>query len=601
MATAARDISFDKEALKQKYAEERDKRLRSDGSAQYVRLEGSFDELAADPYTPVAEREPVHDHVTFAFIGGGFAGLVVGARLKAAGIDDVRIIEKGGDFGGTWYWNRYPGAQCDTASMIYMPLLEETGHMPTEKYAHAPEIRDHCSRIGHHFGLYDKALFHTRVTGLDWDEERSVWVVRTDRGDEFTAKYVGMGTGPLHVAKLPGLPGIEDFKGKSFHTSRWDYSYTGGNPEGAALDKLGDKRVAIIGTGATAVQCVPHLAKGAKELFVFQRTPSSVDVRANGPIDEDWFAGVAEEGWQRKWQDNFAANLGVGFPAEDLVNDGWTDLAKRMRANLKEVPPSEWTPAKMMAAFEDADFAKMEQIRQRAQEVVDDPTTGENLKAWYRQLCKRPCFHDEYLQAYNEPGTHLIDTGGQGVERITEKGVIANGVEYEVDCIIYASGFEVGTSYVSRSGFDMAGRDGVTLSERWGDGMRTFHGNQMHGFPNAFMVQPAQAANFIANVPHNIVDHADTIAAIVSHAEKAGAKTVEPTEEAEQAWVDFIASGPPRAIGSGDCTPGYYNNEGEGWGENSRVFVGDPRGALAYWAHMDAWRNSGKFEGLEFG
>ncbi|CAN0517487.1 unnamed protein product, partial [Scytosiphon promiscuus] len=195
------------------------------------------------------ERAPVTDHVKFAFIGGGFAGLVVGARLKRAGIDDVRIVEKGGDVGGTWYWNRYPGAQCDTASMIYMPLLEETGHMPTEKYAHAPEIRDHCKRIASQFDLYDKALFHTEVTALEWSDAASHWLVCTSRGDAFTAKYVGMGTGPLHVAKLPGIPGIESFGGKAFHTSRWDYDYTGGDPSGAHMDKLADKRVALIGTG----------------------------------------------------------------------------------------------------------------------------------------------------------------------------------------------------------------------------------------------------------------------------------------------------------------------------------------------------------------
>ena len=314
-------VAIDKDALKAKYAAERDKRLRADGAEQYVRLEN---DLAADPYTPMQDRAPVNDHVTFAFIGGGFAGLVAGARLKQAGIDDVRIIEKGGDFGGTWYWNRYPGAQCDTASMIYMPLLEETGHMPSEKYAHAPEIRNHCSRIGTHFDLYEKALFHTEVIGMEWDEGASRWTIRTSRGDEFTAKYVGMGTGPLHVAKLPGLLGIDSFKGKAFHTSRWDYAYTGGNPEGAPMENLADKRVAIIGTGATSVQCIPHLAKAAKELFVFQRTPSSVDERNNAPIDDEWFAGVAEEGWQKKWRENFVANLTPGFPHEDLVKDGWT-------------------------------------------------------------------------------------------------------------------------------------------------------------------------------------------------------------------------------------------------------------------------------------
>ncbi len=600
MHAPATATTIDKDALRAKYAEERDKRLRAEGSSQYLRLEREFAELAADPYTPITPREPLTDHVTFAFIGGGFAGLVVGARLKQAGITDVRIVEKGGDFGGTWYWNRYPGAQCDTASMIYMPLLEETGHMPSEKYAHAPEIRNHCSRIGETFGLYDKALFHTEVTGLEWNEGDKLWTVRTNRGDAFTAKYVGMGTGPLHVAKLPGLPGIETFKGKAFHTSRWDYAYTGGNPEGAPMTGLADKRVAIIGTGATSVQAVPHLARDAKELYVFQRTPSSVDRRDNAPLDDDWFASVAEPGWQRKWQDNFAANLGAGFPAEDLVNDGWTDLAKRMRANLRTVPPSEWTPARMMAAFEDADYEKMEQIRRRAEELVDDPNTADDLKAWYRQLCKRPCFHDEYLQAFNRPGVKLIHTDGQGVSAITEKGVMANGTEYEVDCIIYASGFEVSTDYVARAGFDAVGRDGRTLSEYWGSGMRTLHGLHINGFPNLFMVQPAQAANFIANVPHNIVDHADTIASVVAAAEERGAQTVEPTAEAEQAWLDLLRTGPARAIGSTECTPGYYNNEGKGWGEDAPLFVGHPGGALAYFAHIDAWRKSGRFEGLEF-
>jgi cation diffusion facilitator CzcD-associated flavoprotein CzcO len=484
--------------------------------------------------------------------------------------------------------------------MIYMPLLEETGHMPSEKYAHAPEIRNHCSRIGTHFDLYEKALFHTEVIGMEWDEGASRWTIRTSRGDEFTAKYVGMGTGPLHVAKLPGLPGIDSFKGKAFHTSRWDYAYTGGNPEGAPMENLADKRVAIIGTGATSVQCIPHLAKAAKELFVFQRTPSSVDERNNAPIDDEWFAGVAEEGWQKKWRENFVANLTPGFPQEDLVKDGWTDLGNRVRAGMMNIPANEWTPEVVMAAFEDADYTKMDEIRQRAEALVEDGETAENLKAWYRQLCKRPCFHDAYLQSFNEPGTRLIDTDGKGVERITENGLVANGVEYEVDCIIYASGFEVGTDYVSRSGFDMTGKGGAKLSETWAEGMRTKHGLHIHGFPNAFMVQPAQAAGFIANVPHNIVDHADTIAAIVAHAESSGKDSVEVSAEAQQKWVEFLQTGNGRNIGSTECTPGYYNNEGKGYGEQVRFNLAHPQGPLAFFNYIDGWRKSGEFEGLEF-
>ncbi|MEM9569952.1 MAG: NAD(P)/FAD-dependent oxidoreductase [Pseudomonadota bacterium] len=593
-------MTLDKDALKQKYAEERDKRLRADGNAQYVRLEGKFEDLASDPYTPVKDRDPVTDHVTFAFIGGGFAGLVVGARLKQAGIDSVRIIEKGGDFGGTWYWNRYPGAQCDTASMIYLPLLEETGHMPTEKYAHAPEIRNHCGRIGDQFGLYDQALFHTEVTAVEWQEETSRWLIKTSRGDAFTAKYVGMGTGPLHVAKLPGIAGIETFKGKAFHTSRWDYAYTGGTPDGAPMDKLADKRVAIIGTGATAVQCVPHLAKAVKELLVFQRTPSSIDIRNNEPIDADWFKSIATPGWQKRWYDNFVDNQSQGFPEEDYVMDGWTELSRRIRAKVRELPPTDWTPEKLLEAFEDADFEKMQEIRERCNEVVEDPDTAENLKAWYRQLCKRPCFHDQYLQAFNEPGAQLIHTDGKGVERISERGVIANGKEFEVDCIVYASGFEVGSDYTERAGFDPVGKDGISLSKAWEDGMRTLHGLHVHGFPNAFIVQPNQAALLISNVPHNIVDHANTISTVVAHAEATNSDAVEPTKAAQDAWVELVLSGAGMMIGNTECTPGYYNNEGEGVTEKNRHGLGHPAGARAFFAHIAAWRDSGSFEGLDF-
>ncbi|MDQ3384626.1 MAG: NAD(P)/FAD-dependent oxidoreductase [Actinomycetota bacterium] len=589
---------IDKEALRLKYLEERDKRLRDDGNAQYVRLTGQLAHYLDDPYTPVVERRPKTDHVTVAFIGGGFAGLVTGARLKEAGVEDVRIVEKGGDFGGTWYWNRYPGAQCDTASFVYMPLLEETGHMPSEKYAHAPEILEHCQRIGGHFDLYDDALFHTEVEDLTWDAARSRWLIRTNRGDAFTAQFVAMGTGPLHVPKLPGIPGIESFTGHSFHTSRWDYRYTGGDPSGAPMGELADKRVAIIGTGATAVQCVPHLARACEELYVFQRTPSSVDIRDNQPTDPAWFAEMATPGWQQRWLENFTANQTGGSAEEDLVMDGWTDLSRRIRSKIMALPREDRTPAKMMAAFEDSDFEKMEEIRSRIDAVVEDPRTAERLKAWYRQLCKRPCFHDEYLDAYNEPATHLVDTDGKGVERITETGVVVGGQEYEVDCIIYASGFEVGTEYTSRAGYDLTGRDGVKLSEHWAQGMRTKHGIHVHGFPNAFLVQPTQGGNLISNVPHNLTESGRTIAMVIAHALEHGFREVEVTAEAEEAWIKLLLSGAGRMLGSPDCTPGYYNNEGQDPGPAARLNVGYPEGATAYFRHLDEWRSSGRFEGL---
>jgi cation diffusion facilitator CzcD-associated flavoprotein CzcO len=588
------------EALRRKYAQERDKRLRPDGNDQYVRLTGQFGHYLSDPYAERVEREAKHDHVTVAFVGGGFAGLLTAARLKDAGIDSVRIVEKAGGFGGTWYWNRYPGAMCDTAALIYMPLLEETGHMPSERYAHAPEILEHCERIGKQYGLYDDALFHTQVTDLEWDTPARRWIVRTDRGDEFTAQFIATGTGPLHVPKLPGVEGIETFSGHSFHTSRWDYAYTGGDATGAPMDRLAGKRVAIIGTGATAVQCVPPLARSCRELYVFQRTPSSVDERGNAPLDPQWFAGIAAPGWQERWMDNFVANMSAGeLPDDDLVNDGWTDLAKRIRGRLSAPRSSQRSFADVLADFENADHEKMTEIRARVDSIVADRATAERLKAWYRQLCKRPCFHDEYLSAYNLPSVHLIDTEGRGVERITPAGVVAAGTEYPVDCIIYASGFEVGTEPTRRYGFDLSGRDGIRLSDYWSTGMRSMHGVHVHGFPNAFLVQLGQGGNFVANVPHNLNDAAKTVAAVVAHMSRNGFDTVEVTKGGENAWMELMAPNPVMRSFLADCTPGYYNNEGQGPSPHS-LLAGYSAGAPAYFRYIEQWRNSGDFEGLEF-
>ncbi|WEK42354.1 MAG: NAD(P)/FAD-dependent oxidoreductase [Candidatus Sphingomonas colombiensis] len=597
-----RDKPLDKKGLLEKYLAERDKRLRDDGNDQYLDLEGAFAHYATDPYTRFVEREPVFDHVTFAFVGAGFAGLVTGARLAEAGITDYRLIEKGGDVGGTWYWNRYPGAQCDTASMIYLPLLEETGHMPTEKYVHGPEILAQCQRIAGQYGLYDKALFHTQIASLNWDEGRSLWVVSTDRGDRFTAKYIGLGTGPIHIPKLPGIPGIEDFKGHSFHTSRWDYGYTGGNAAGAKLDKLADKRVAIIGTGATAVQIVPHLARAAKELYVVQRTPSSVDVRDNAPIDPDWFTEIATPGWQQRWLENFTANQTPGFMIdEDLVQDGWTDISRRIKERVAMLPPDQRSFEQILAVWEDADFEKMNEIRARVDTIVEDLEAAENLKAWYRQLCKRPCFHDQYLQAFNQPGTHLIDTDGKGVEKITAKGFVVAGREYEVDCIVYASGFRVGANLSALVAFDVVGRGGLKLSDAWGDGMRSLHGIHVHDFPNMFVVTPAQGANLISNVPHNLTASGRTIAAVVARAEEIGAKEVEVSREAQDEWVALLLTGSARSLRTApDCTPGYYNNEGKDSGPAAAYAVGYPLGAHAYFKYLGDWTMSGKFDGIEF-
>ena len=595
--------TFDEESLRAKYRKERDKRLRPDGNDQYLEPKGRFAYLLEDPYVEKVEREPLFDEVTIAFIGGGFAGLCAGARLKEAGVEDVRIIEGGGDFGGAWYWNRYPGAMCDTAAMVYLPLLEETGHMPTRKYVFADEIFAHAQRIGTQFDLYENALFSTSVSKLEWDETQTRWIIHTDRGDAIRAKFVAMGTGPLQRPKLPGIPGIETFERESFHTSRWNYEYTGGDPTGEPMVNLADKRVGIIGTGATAVQCIPHLARDAGELYVFQRTPSSIDVRNNQPIDPEWF-DTLEPGWQKKWLENFATVQTGGLAEEDLVQDGWTDLTRRIIGRVVEElkkPGTEPGPALFARAYELSDDEKMEEIRARVDSIVENPEAAEALKPWYRQLCKRPCFHDEYLQAYNEPGTYLIDTDGKGVERIDETGVWVDGTHYELDCLIFASGFEVGTPQSRRSGFETFGRDGVALTEHWKDGMKTLHGIHMHNFPNLFISSLAQGGNLLSNVTHNLVESGTTIASIVAHALEIDADEVEVTAEAENEWIEMIQGNPRSFFGNPECTPGYYNNEGQPIGRLETLNAGGyPEGSVAYFKYIDEWRTSGEFKGLKF-
>ena len=596
MSVQEMDLGFDPDQLREKYRVERDKRLRGDGSEQYQEVEGDYTHYVDDPYIDEKiEREPLTDEMDVIVIGGGFGGLIAGARLKESGIERVRIIEKGGDFGGTWYWNRYPGAACDVESYIYLPLCEELGFVPKEKYTHAPEILEHSHNIGEKYGLYEDACFQTEVTGLEWDELAANWIVRTNRNDSMRARFVAMSNGPLNRPKLPGIRGIGDFKGHTFHTSRWDYAYTGGGPEGG-LSKLANKRVGVIGTGATAVQCVPHLSVGAKELFVFQRTPSSIDVRDNRPTDPEWAAGL-KPGWQKARMENFNTLTSGGIVDEDLIQDGWTEIIRNLisMANYRGKGLQRSEIAEMI---ELADFQKMEQVRARAQEIVNDPDVAESLKPYYRQFCKRPCFHDDYLPTFNRGNVHLIDTDGKGIDEIAELGIVANGELVELDCIIFATGFEVGTDYTRRSGYDLIGKGGVKLSDKWADGMRSLHGLHTRGFPNLFIISNAQAA-FTTNFPHAMDESAQHIGYIVNQCLSGNISSVEPSEEAEEAWVQEIISLARLSESyQASCTPGYYNNEGK---PNLRSVQNASygKGPDPFFKRMKAWREEGGMEGLE--
>lgn len=590
----APDLGFDPVALKAKYRAERDKRLRTDANEQYVEIAGQFAHYLEDPYVAPIDRDPLSDEVDVVVVGGGFGGLLAGARLREAGVERIRMIEKGGDFGGTWYWNRYPGAACDVESYIYLPLLEEVGYMPIEKYSKAAEILEHSRAIGHKFDLYRDALFQTEAKEFHWDEEAARWIVKTNRGDAIRAKYIVPASGPLHRPKLPGIPGVENFKGHSFHTSRWDYDYTGGDCNGG-LEKLKDKRIAIIGTGATAVQCVPHLAKWAKELIVFQRTPSSIDVRNNRPTDAEWQKSL-EPGWQQNRMDNFNTLVSGGVQEVDLVNDGWTDIIGNLLVMARKGGMGR-TPEEMAETVQLADFQKMESIRGRVESVVQDKEAAEALKPWYNQFCKRPCFHDEYLDAFNRPNVRLIDTEGRGVDRITEHSIIANGEEFEVDCLIYATGFEVGTGYTRRAGFELYGRDGISLSDKWKDGVSSLHGMHTRGFPNCFLISNAQSG-FTVNYPHMLNEQSKHLAYIVKECIDRQARVVEVAEDAEAAWVEtIIKSAVFNRRFLEECTPGYYNNEGQP--SDLAIRNGSyGAGSIEFIKVLENWRAAGDLPGL---
>ena len=594
-------LGFDPAELRAKYRYERDKRLREDGNAQYQEVADEFASYTDDPYTEWTERAPLNDEVQVAIIGGGFGGLLMGGRLREAGFDDIRVIEKAGDFGGTWYWNRYPGAMCDVESYCYLPLLEELNYVPKHKYSYAPEIFEHSKAIARHYDLYTNACLQTGVSDMRWDDTSGRWIIHTDRGDAIRAQFVAMANGPLNRPKLPGIPGITTFKGHTFHTSRWDYDYTGGDSEGN-LTGLADKRVAIIGTGATAVQCIPHLGAGAEHLYVFQRTPSSIDVRNNQATDSD-FAENLEPGWQQRRMENFNILVSGGNQDEDLVADGWTEIFRNLTGIAAKTAARELgrrlSSREKGELMELLDFQKMNQVRSRAEAIINDPNTAEALKPWYRQFCKRPCFHDEYLPTFNRSNVTLVNTDGRGVERITERGIVANGTEYPVDCIVFATGFEVGTSYTRRAGYDIIGRNGLSLSDKWANGWRTLYGLQANSFPNCFFLGFTQTALSV-NVPHALNEQAKHVTYILDQARQRGATRIEATLEAEELWLAEMQDKARIAERFyAECTPGYYNNEGKLDASNG-FFAGTyGAGPIRFFRILDDWRSTGRLEGVE--
>lgn len=580
--------------IRDRYREARDKRFRPDGRRQYVAPKDIQSRLLNDPFVQLLARSPIDDEVDAIVVGAGFGGLMASATLRDLGVKRIRLVDQAGDVGGTWYWNRYPGARCDIESYIYAPLLEETRYMPTEAFITAKELLDHARRIAHQYDLYADACFQTDVSRVEWEAASSRWLVHTTRGDRMRARFVFAAPGPLQRAHLPAIRGQADFQGHSFLSCRWDYAYTKGDVLGG-LTGLRDKRVALIGTGATSVQVMPLMAEDCRHLYVVQRTPTPVGPRPNPKTDPAWFASLTP-GWQERRMRNFAAITGGVPQSEDLVADEWTRYFGGVHAATAAAPD----PESKARAHERFDFERDEYIRRYVDVVVADPKTAQALKHQFRYFCKRPTFSETYLQAFNRSNVTLIDTDGRGLDRVTGSGLLFDGKEYPVDCIVYASGFEADTDYHTRCGFEIFGRDGLSLAEKWKNGCRTFHSMNTHGFPNLFLLGAAQGG-FYLNFVNRLNEDMKQIRHILGHLLASGKSLVEPTVEAEDAWVAEI-----RRLGFIDrayfdsCTPGQYNNWGEQFTDAHLQSGGYGLGAIALEDLLKAWRDAGDLKGLAF-
>lgn len=577
------------EDVRKKYREERDKRIRTDGVNQYVNLEGDFSKFDTDHWAEGdGDRDPITLSVEAVTLGAGMASMLAAVEMQKAGIKDIVMIDKAGGVGGTWYWNRYPGAQCDTESYVYLPLLEETGYIPKEKYAFQPEILEHLQRIASHFGLDKNALFQTQITEARWSDEDSNWTIKTNRGDVINARYFILAPGRLQSVKLPGIKGLETFKGHAVHTGRWDWEFSGEN-----LENFADKRVGVIGTGSTGLQVLPRIAKAAKEVFTFQRTPAAPWERNNAPTPENFEQDLGP-GWQHRRMRNFtAASSGLPVPEGevDMVDDGWTHIGKHL-----------WDGVVNNRDPEVVDLEIMDRIRTRIDTEVEDPATAAELKPYFSHGCKRANFHDEYLAAYNRPNTHLVDTKGLGVDEITEDGVIVGGKHYPLDVLVFASGYDVGKGYLHGTGLDIIGRSGKTLAEHWANGMRTFHGLLSNGFPNLFVLGFTQTT-FSASYAHMALEQTRHLGHLVVEAEQRNG-VVEATAEGEAKYVESVLAGTAEDTGRraflNSCTPGWFNNEGNMSDPNAIEAGRYPVGGNALFDLFEEWRSRKEYEGVTF-
>ncbi|GHF35522.1 cyclohexanone monooxygenase [Amycolatopsis bartoniae] len=504
-------------------------------------------------------------------IGAGFAGMYMLKRLRDAGFT-THVFETGDDVGGTWYWNRYPGARCDVESLYYCYSFDEELQQEwewSERYPAQEEILRYCRHVADRYNLRADISFSTTVESAVYSDDTGLWTVRTTTGGEVTARYLISAVGCLSAARVPEFPGLDAFRGETYHTGRWPHE---------GVDFTG-KRVAVVGTGSSGIQAIPAIARNAEDVTVFQRTPNYSIPARNRPLDPAEQAKVKADYPRLRAEARMSSS---GVLAETTGKGVFAVPEDERRAELDR----RWENggAAFVAAFTDtmldveANEVSADYVRGKIREIVRDPETAEKLSPRdYPLGAKRICVDTDYYATYNRPNVHLVDLRTDPLETITRTGIRAGGTEYEFDAIVFATGYDAMTGPLNR--IDIRGTDGQPLRDKWSAGPRTYLGVATAGFPNLFIITGPGSPSVLSNMIVSIEQHVDWIADYLEYLRDKGFTRAEAAKDAEDQWVGHV-----NEVASATLYP-----KAASWYLGANV-PGKPRVFMPYLGGVDVYR-----------
>jgi cyclohexanone monooxygenase len=489
--------------------------------------------MSASPSISGKSRAANTEACDVVVVGAGFAGLYMLYRLRGLGLS-VRVYEQGGDVGGTWYWNRYPGARCDVESMQYSYSFSDELQQEwewSERYAPQPEILKYANHVADRFNLRPDIRLNTRVDRASFDESDNSWQVTTSDGKAVTAKYVVLATGCLSNARMPDIRGLSDFKGKVYHTGHWPHE---------RIDFTG-LRVGVIGTGSSAIQSVPVIAEQASHLTVFQRTANFSIPARNAPLTvEEREAFRAKYPEIRRFAREQARNgIYTEMPDRGALDDGDNERRSKYETRWRRGGLTFMSVYNNLALDKAANETAASFVREKIAEIVSDPTTAKLLQPNNHPIgSKRICVDTDYYVTFNRPNVTLVDIRSNPIEEILPNGVRTGAGDYEVDALVLATGFDAMTGSVAR--IDIIGRQGRTLNQKWAEGPKTYLGLMSAGFPNLFIITGPGSPSVLSNMIVSIEQHVDWIADCIAWMRGRGLDTMEADKDAEDKWVAHV-------------------------------------------------------------